>query len=393
MVGMLWRLTLGDADSLGLGIPAFRLCLWRPYQSKICPMHYKIVGFLLAALLAFASVADAQTESPKLSLDSFSHDFGTLDAGTPLKYAFVIKNTGTAPLLIENVTPSCGCTTTDYDKVIPPGQEGKITLEVPQTSAYTGEVTKYATVHSNDPSLQVSRLTLHVFFREKPDAKHTAAGGAPAYTPVTKVGPFDISPSDKWTTSIIRGSTSPTTLRLKTRDSKLVHITSVKSGGDSFNVTLRTIQDGSDYALYIVTNPALKPGHYDQTIDVVTDSPGTDPVPISLDLTVYPEVIVTPAQIQLPPFPVKLDAASLVIPQIYVRKVRGTGLKITSVSSSLPFLQFEVKTELADQNYIVHATVDKSKLKGPGNYDGVIKIMTDDKEAPELDVKVKLSFS
>jgi hypothetical protein len=44
--------------------------------------------------------------SPKLILDSAVHDFGTVEAGMPLRYTFKIKNEGTADLLIQNVAPS-----------------------------------------------------------------------------------------------------------------------------------------------------------------------------------------------------------------------------------------------------------------------------------------------
>ena len=43
---------------------------------------------------------------PQLVIESATHDFGELKAGTALRYAFKIKNTGKADLLIESVSPS-----------------------------------------------------------------------------------------------------------------------------------------------------------------------------------------------------------------------------------------------------------------------------------------------
>lgn len=273
---------------------------------------------------------------------------------------------------------------------MPPGKEGKITLAVQHTEGYSGEITKFATVNSNDPANPSLRLSLHVFFKAKP-----APAGTPAptvYAPVTRVGPFDISPSNRWVTAIIRGSSLPTTLTLKDHDPNPVHITGVEPGGSGFAVTLRTISDGKDYSLYIVTNPELKPGHYQQTAELVTDSKDFPKIPISLDLTVYPDVIVTPAQIRIQPGP-SSDYSKVMVPIIYVRKVRGTGLQIKKVSSSLPFLNIQVTPELPGQNYKLLTTVDNSKVKGAGKYDGTIKIETDDKEAPELTVNVHVEFS
>jgi len=52
----------------------------------------------------------------------------------------------------------------DYDKVIPPGGEGKITLKV-DTRGYQGKVTKNARVYTNDPKNPVTNLNLEVFVK------------------------------------------------------------------------------------------------------------------------------------------------------------------------------------------------------------------------------------
>ena len=50
---------------------------------------------------AEASVGPA----PMMVIDSTTHDFGEVKAGTPLRYAFKVKNTGNSDLLINNVSP------------------------------------------------------------------------------------------------------------------------------------------------------------------------------------------------------------------------------------------------------------------------------------------------
>jgi hypothetical protein len=101
-----------------------------------------------------------ETGQPKLAMDSFEHSFGTIKAGTPLNHTFKVKNDGKAPLEISNVSPSCGCTTTNYDKVIAPGQTGGITLAIDKTESYNGEVVKTAEVTTNDPNKPRFTLTL-----------------------------------------------------------------------------------------------------------------------------------------------------------------------------------------------------------------------------------------
>ena len=42
---------------------------------------------------------------PVLTMESFTHDFGEVKPGEPLRYAFKVKNEGKADLLINSVSP------------------------------------------------------------------------------------------------------------------------------------------------------------------------------------------------------------------------------------------------------------------------------------------------
>lgn len=124
-----------------------------------------LLVFSLLFTFAF-SVAAQDGAKPKLSIPALEHSFGTVKAGTPLTYSFQIKNEGKVDLEIKNVAPSCGCTTSKFDKVIAPGKGGTVTLEVAKTDGYKGEITKTATVTTNDADHQTFTLTLRATFTE-----------------------------------------------------------------------------------------------------------------------------------------------------------------------------------------------------------------------------------
>ena len=122
---------------------------------------------VLSLLLVFVFSAAAQEAGkPRLSIPSLEHSFGSVKAGTPLNYSFEIKNEGKVDLEIKSVSPSCGCTTSKYDKVIAPGKVGTVTLAVEKTDGYKGEITKTASVTTNDPDHQSFTLTLRASFTE-----------------------------------------------------------------------------------------------------------------------------------------------------------------------------------------------------------------------------------
>jgi hypothetical protein len=53
---------------------------------------------------------------PVMQFATMEHDFGTVKEGDVVEYTFQVKNTGEAPLIIQNASPSCGCTVPDWTK-------------------------------------------------------------------------------------------------------------------------------------------------------------------------------------------------------------------------------------------------------------------------------------
>lgn len=62
---------------------------------------------------------------PKALFDKTTHEFGTILWKNPVTVTFKITNKGDKPLVISNVTTSCGCTVADWTKEpIAPGKTG-----------------------------------------------------------------------------------------------------------------------------------------------------------------------------------------------------------------------------------------------------------------------------
>jgi len=76
--------------------------------------------------LAIAALADGT--GAQATFKSRQHDFGTIkEAKGPVSCTFEFINTGDKPLLILEVTASCGCTRPEYPtKPIKPGKSGKV---------------------------------------------------------------------------------------------------------------------------------------------------------------------------------------------------------------------------------------------------------------------------
>jgi hypothetical protein len=67
---------------------------------------------------------------PVIQFEKTEHDFGTIQEGQKVTYTYKFKNTGEAPLIIQNAQPTCGCTVPDWSKEpIPVGGEGFVKAE------------------------------------------------------------------------------------------------------------------------------------------------------------------------------------------------------------------------------------------------------------------------
>ncbi|REA56710.1 DUF1573 domain-containing protein [Dyadobacter luteus] len=90
-------------------------------MKKICTY-----AFLLVIALAMVNCSgseknkdskQADSKLPVLALiDSSSFDFGTIQEGEVVEHTFNFRNDGEYPLILSNITSSCGCTTPEWPK-------------------------------------------------------------------------------------------------------------------------------------------------------------------------------------------------------------------------------------------------------------------------------------
>lgn len=107
----------------------------------------------------------ALASSTSMSFDKLDHDFGTIKEGSTNKVLFKVTNTGKRPLVISDVSASCGCTTPKKPEYpIAPGKSDVIEVVFLPTPLQAKEQTKKITVQANtDPSMIV--LTIHAFVK------------------------------------------------------------------------------------------------------------------------------------------------------------------------------------------------------------------------------------
>jgi hypothetical protein len=109
----------------------------------------KRLSFIFS-LLIIGIALKAQIATTKMQVASTEHDFGTFkeEAGRQT-FDFIVTNTGTEPLIIQNVQASCGCTTPEWTKQpIPAGAKGKVTA-IYDPANRPGQFNKTLSVYTN----------------------------------------------------------------------------------------------------------------------------------------------------------------------------------------------------------------------------------------------------
>lgn len=102
--------------------------------------------FLLTLCIGYADEPMAE-----ITFDKTSHNFGTFSEKNPVVTCiFSFKNTGNAPLIINQAIASCGCTIPTYtEKPVLPGQKGEIKVTYNGKGFYPGKFKKIITVRTN----------------------------------------------------------------------------------------------------------------------------------------------------------------------------------------------------------------------------------------------------
>jgi hypothetical protein len=318
----------------------------------------------------------AKDAAPRLTIIEPLKDYGTIPKGEKLTWAFEVKNTGDADLQIIAAKPGCGCTVADFDKVIKPGQIGKVTAHV-DTTNFAGPIAKSVTLETNDPTTPTSQLTIHAIV--KPYVEAFPAGFV-RY-------------------NLLQGEADTQSVILYSEEDEPFQVTSVEVPGDYVKATYEKVPDsdkapnvgrpGQDqYRVKItVGGPTAHLGPLADKVRILTNSKHQPEYLISLSGVIRPSFRTEPSQLNFGEVTssdvaatrsVILRSNSLSAPESFV---------VSKAESSVPAVVTSVKPTANKGEYEV--TLQIAKDAKPGDIDGTVKIYTNDKINPVVTVPMK----
>lgn len=120
-------------------------------ESRLAELEGKKTPDATSTAVPAATAPETKPEGPLPTMEFavIDHDFGTINEGDIVEHTYSFKNTGAAPLIIQNAQGSCGCTVPDWSKEpIPVGGTGFVKAKF-DTNGKPNAQNKTVTVTAN----------------------------------------------------------------------------------------------------------------------------------------------------------------------------------------------------------------------------------------------------
>lgn len=100
-----------------------------------------------------------------LKFDKLVHDFGDVESQVENTTSFIVTNTGKKPLIISDVSTTCGCTTPKKPEgPIAPGKSDEIQVTFKSKPSQKNEITKTVTITANTAE-KVHKVDIRAFVK------------------------------------------------------------------------------------------------------------------------------------------------------------------------------------------------------------------------------------
>jgi len=325
---------------------------------------------------AQAASTESDEKAPRLTIVEPVKDYGTIPRGDKLEWGFVVKNTGDTDLQIISAKPGCGCTVADFDKVIKPGQTGKVTAHV-DTTAFAGPIAKTVTLETNDPNTPTAQLTLKAI-----------------------VQPFvEAYPAGFVRFNLLQGDADTQNVTLYSEEETPFEIEKIEVPGDGVKATFAKIEKKNDIVpagkagqnqwkvAITVGGPDAKIGPLADKIRIITNSKHQPEYTISISGVVRPTFRVDPGVVNFGEVAPSDTAATRSILLHSNDMKTPERFAVTKAESSIPGVTAAVRPGANKGDYEV--TLQIAKDAKPGDLDGTVTIYTNDSINKVVTVPVK----
>jgi hypothetical protein len=321
------------------------------------------------------NAAKAAAPAGRLTIVEPVKEYGEVPKGEKLDWSFAIKNTGDGDLQILAAKPGCGCTVADFDKVIKPGESGKVTAHI-DTTAFAGPISKTVSIETSDPTTPEAVLTIHATVKPFVEAfpagfvRYNMLKGDAETQSITLYSdeeePFEITHIDapEYVKVVPHKIEDPASRVQAGRANQNQYRLEITVGGPDANVG--PLAD----KIHIATNSKHQPDYFVSVTGVIRPTFRVEPMAVNFGEVAPTDPAATRGVI--------LHSNSLKTPEMF---------NVTKAETSIPGVTASVKP--TDHKGEYEVTLQVAKDAKPGDLDGTLKIYTNDKITPVVTLPVK----
>ncbi len=250
------------------------------------------------------------------------------------------------------------------EKTIPPQGDGEIKVTY-SAGKHKGQQSKSITVESNDP--------------EQPSLALKVQGNVKEAVVCT--------PNRLNFGNVVQGESATQQIFVTAGEGERVKVQSVESTNEHMSASFSKGKQGdkSGYLVDVNLSPKTPRGRVNAQLKINTDNEHAKMVEISAMATITGEIAMTPERISLVIQRGESNPGSF----LSVEKMKGEGLSITKVESSLENVTSKIQTVTAGKLYKIEINANPQIPIGHSN--GTISIYTNDPNDPKIDVPLNLT--
>ena len=310
---------------------------------------------------SFLIAVSAASEGPKAVFTEARFEFGQVMSGEVVERDFVVKNEGSAPLVIEKVAMTTPLLVTRHTHEVAPGAEGTIHFKL-DTANLAGKFQGAIVVFLNDPAL--------------PQAPLAFEG--------TIVPAIELSPMPAFYVAGLRGRGGERAIEIVNHESEPLQIEKMDHSTERFMTKLETLQAGQRYRLTLTLNPQGPGGKAVDTIVLRTSSKRIPVLKIDANTYLYERVRTFPDIVDLGTLRVDDTAHAALTMMVYQE---GSSDFQAKLSTDIPGLRLKWERGPKGDRYQATITFFPDKIS-VGSLKGSIFVDSNDTESPRVVVPV-----
>jgi hypothetical protein len=302
-----------------------------------------------------------------------SFDFGSIPQGQTVTARFVLENSGDETLAVERMEFSMPGLAARVKQRLEPGEA--TTVEVTwDTAKLRREVEGSLTLYLNDPSMPQLVLRLSGIVD-------------PA---------IEFLPKPAFYFSQFSGERQTQSITLKNNQDQPFALENLATTSANFEHRFRELEAGRLFELTVSTRPGTPAGRYRDSLFIQTTDAKHARLHVEVNILVKPDVFIDPGAVDfgsLSRSHIRANPSVLdFIRQTLVISRREGQMRLTSLTSELPFLAVKANPEGAAETFMLEVGIDPDRMK-TGPISGSVRIGTDDPDFPELTIPVRGSIT